>query len=83
MAVKTKPATDGALGGVISALTGGGGMTGTGAAIGTSIGGPIGGVIGGGVGLLGDIFGAMSDDDNQDVEALNKLRSSREWIDWE
>tara|TARA_E500000331_G_scaffold87028_2_gene82598 strand:+ start:3704 stop:4042 length:339 start_codon:yes stop_codon:yes gene_type:complete len=79
----SKPATDGALGGVISALAGKGSFASKGATLGGLI-GPMGSVVGGGLGLVADIFGGMSDaqeeKDKKAQESMNQLRSSLQ--DW-
>ena len=80
---KVKPATDGALGGVISALAGNGSLASKGAAIGGLFGG-VGSAVGGGLGLVADIFGSMGDaqddKDRKAQESMNQLRSSLQ--DW-
>ena len=83
MSKPAKPATDGALGGVISALAGNGSLASKGAAIGGLI-GPVGSVVGGGLGLVADIFGSMGDSqddkDRKAQESMNNLRASlSEW----
>ena len=76
---KQKPATDGQLGSVISALTGKGSYASKGAAIGSMI-GPVGSVVGGGVGLLADIFGSIGESqdraDEESLQAMSNLRAS-------
>jgi len=76
---KQKPATDGQLGSVISALTGGGSYASKGAAIGSMF-SPVGTMVGGGIGLLADIFGSIGDSqdaaDQESIEAMNQLRAS-------
>ena len=83
MSKPAKPATDGALGGVISALAGNGSLASKGAAIGGLFGG-VGSAVGGGLGLVADIFGSMGDSqddkDRKAQESMNQLRSSLQ--DW-
>ena len=82
--VKAKPATDGALGGVISALAGKGSFASKGATLGVLIAPGIGSVVGGGLGLVADIFGGIGDaqeeKDRKAQESMNQLRSSLQ--DW-
>ena len=80
----SKPATDGALGGVISALAGKGSFASKGATLGGLIAPGIGSVVGGGLGLVADIFGGIGDaqeeKDRKAQESMNQLRSSLQ--DW-
>jgi len=76
---KQKPATDGQLGSVISALTGKS-YAAKGAAIGHMIAPGVGTWVGGGVGLLADIFGSIGESqdraDEESLQAMSNLRAS-------
>ena len=79
-AKKQKPATDGQLGSVISALTGKGNYASKGAAIGGMIAPGVGTIVGGGVGMLADIFGSIGESqdraDEESLQAMSNLRAS-------